>query len=65
MRIALVGCAPSDPLVRTRALGFTPNHDIAVGQLRWLTVVSPDDPDGTELLLEPATTRPYRPSRLR
>ena len=24
-----------------------------VGEFKWLTVVSPDDPDGTELLLEP------------
>ena len=27
--------------------------DVPVGEARWLTVVSPDDPDGTELLLEP------------
>jgi hypothetical protein len=27
------------------------------GDHRWLTVVSPDDPDGTELLLQPAPTR--------
>ena len=28
-------------------------HDLPVGEFKWLTVVSPDDPDGTELLLEP------------
>ena len=28
-------------------------HDVPVGEFKWLTVVSPDDPDGTELLLEP------------
>jgi len=28
--------------------------DIPVGEARWLTVVSPDDPGGTELLLEPS-----------
>ena len=28
-------------------------HDVPVGQFKWLTVVSPDGPDGTELLLEP------------
>ncbi|MYD52437.1 MAG: VOC family protein, partial [Dehalococcoidia bacterium] len=27
--------------------------DVPVGEFKWLTVVSPDDPDGTELLLEP------------
>ena len=28
-------------------------HDVPAGEFRWITVVSPDDPDGTELLLEP------------
>ena len=37
----------------TEALGFVTKHDVPVGEARWLTVVSPDDPDGTELLLEP------------
>ena len=37
----------------TETLGFLKKHDIPVGEHRWLTVVSPDDPDGTELLLEP------------
>jgi catechol 2,3-dioxygenase-like lactoylglutathione lyase family enzyme len=38
----------------TEVLGFTPKVDVALGEgARWLTVVSPDDPDGTELLLEP------------
>lgn len=35
-------------------LGFTKRHDVPVGDARWLTVVSPEDPSGTELLLEPA-----------
>jgi len=34
-------------------LGFQKKTDVPVGEARWLTVVSPDDPDGTELLLEP------------
>lgn len=38
----------------TRVLGFVPKSDVPVGDGRWLTVVSPDDPDGPELLLEPA-----------
>ena len=37
----------------TDVLGFVKKHDIPLGEARWLTVVSPQDPDGTELLLEP------------
>ena len=37
----------------TETLGFVKKHDVPVGKFKWLTVVSPDDPDGTELLLEP------------
>jgi len=37
----------------TEVLGFVKKVDIPVGDFRWLTVVSPDDQDGTELLLEP------------
>jgi catechol 2,3-dioxygenase-like lactoylglutathione lyase family enzyme len=37
----------------TDVLGFTKKEDIAMGDARWLTVVSPEDPTGTELLLEP------------
>ncbi|MGH3879663.1 MAG: VOC family protein [Actinophytocola sp.] len=38
----------------TDVLGFLPKEDVPVGEDRWLTVVSPDAPDGTELLLEPS-----------
>jgi catechol 2,3-dioxygenase-like lactoylglutathione lyase family enzyme len=38
----------------TRMLGFKVKHDIPLGAHRWLTVVSPEDPEGTELLLEPS-----------
>jgi catechol 2,3-dioxygenase-like lactoylglutathione lyase family enzyme len=48
----------------TEILGFVKKHDVPVGgQDRWLTVVSPDEPEGTELLLEPSghpAVRPYR-----
>jgi catechol 2,3-dioxygenase-like lactoylglutathione lyase family enzyme len=37
----------------TRVLGFRKKEDVPLGEHRWLTVVSPDQPDGTELLLEP------------
>ena len=38
----------------TDVLGFVTKHDVPIGPDRWLTVVSPDDPDGPELLLEPS-----------
>jgi catechol 2,3-dioxygenase-like lactoylglutathione lyase family enzyme len=37
----------------TDVLGFVKKHDIPLGEARWLTVVSPDSPEGPELLLEP------------
>ena len=37
----------------TEVLGFVKKTEIPVGDHRWLTVVSPEEPDGTELLLEP------------
>ena len=38
----------------TEKLGFIKKNEIPLGAARWLTVVSPEDPDGTELLLEPS-----------
>jgi catechol 2,3-dioxygenase-like lactoylglutathione lyase family enzyme len=37
----------------TRVLGFQKKMEVPLGEHRWLTVVSPDDPDGTQLVLEP------------
>ena len=37
----------------TNKLGFVKKTEIPMGAARWLTVVAPSDPDGTELLLEP------------
>ena len=37
----------------TEVLGFKQKHDVPVGKHRWITVVSPEDPDGTEIVLEP------------
>lgn len=34
----------------TVVLGFVKKKDISLGESGWLTVASPDDPDGTELL---------------
>jgi catechol 2,3-dioxygenase-like lactoylglutathione lyase family enzyme len=37
----------------TEVLGFTKKTEVPLGTHRWLTVVSPEEPDGVELLLEP------------
>jgi catechol 2,3-dioxygenase-like lactoylglutathione lyase family enzyme len=37
----------------TETLGFVKKTDIPLGEASWLTVVAPDELDGTELLLEP------------
>jgi catechol 2,3-dioxygenase-like lactoylglutathione lyase family enzyme len=47
----------------TDVLGFLPKNDVPLGEFRWLTVVSPEDPDGVELLLEPSdhpAVKPYK-----
>jgi catechol 2,3-dioxygenase-like lactoylglutathione lyase family enzyme len=47
----------------TDVLGFAKKADIPMGEARWLTVVSPQDPGGTELLLEPdghPAARPFK-----
>ena len=38
----------------TEVLGFQLKHDIPAGDFRWITVVSPENPDGVELVLEPS-----------
>ncbi|RPK14738.1 VOC family protein [Priestia endophytica] len=37
----------------SETLGFVKKQDVPAGEFRWITLVSPDDQDGTELLLEP------------
>ena len=37
----------------TKILGFVKKTDVTAGKYRWLTVVSPEEPNGTELVLEP------------
>lgn len=37
----------------TNVLGFVKKHDVPAGKFRWITVVSKDNEDGTELALEP------------
>ncbi len=57
MRIILTGVFVDDQdkalKFYTETLGFVLKHDVPAGEYRWITVLSPDDPDGTELLLEP------------
>ncbi len=67
MRINLVSVFVDDQRAAfafyTDVLGFTKKHDIPLGEDSWLTVVSPEAPDGPELLLEPAghpAVKPYR-----
>jgi catechol 2,3-dioxygenase-like lactoylglutathione lyase family enzyme len=52
----------------TRVLGFELKHDIPVGEHRWLTVVEKDNPEGTELLLEPSehpAVKPFKDALVR
>ena len=47
----------------TEVLGFEKKTEIPLGEHRWLTVVSPDEPNGTELVLEPdehPAARPFK-----
>lgn len=44
----------------TNMLGFEKVADVSAGEYRWLTVTSPDGPEGVELLLEPMSFPPAR-----
>ncbi|MDQ1476489.1 MAG: hypothetical protein QOE62_1718 [Actinomycetota bacterium] len=58
MRICLTSVLVDDQSKALRfytdVLGFTKKAEIPMGEHAWLTVVSPEDPDGTELVLEPS-----------
>jgi catechol 2,3-dioxygenase-like lactoylglutathione lyase family enzyme len=45
----------------TEVLGFVTKTEIPLGEYRWLTVVSPEEPHGTELVLEPDEHPAVRP----
>ncbi len=45
----------------TDVLGFRKKTEVPLGEARWLTVVSPEAPDGPELLLEPDSHPAARP----
>ena len=57
MKISFAGVSVSDQekalKFYTEKLGFVKKHDIPMGEMRWLTLVSPEDPDGVELVIEP------------
>lgn len=57
MRIKITGVFVTDQgkalKFYTETLGFVKKMDITAGKYRWLTVASPEDPDGTQLVLEP------------
>src|SRR6516225_8243462 len=49
----------------TKTLGFVKKQDVSAGAYRWLTVVSPEDQSGTQLVLEPnanAASKQYQES---
>src|SRR4051794_29939324 len=45
----------------TEKLGFVKKTEVPLGAVKWLTVVGPDDQNGTELVLEPDTHPAVRP----
>jgi catechol 2,3-dioxygenase-like lactoylglutathione lyase family enzyme len=52
----------------TRVLGFQKKTEVPLGQHRWLTVVSADDPNGVELALEPddhPAAKPFKTALVR
>lgn len=58
IRFASIFVDDQDAALRfyTEVLGFQAKADIPMGEgVRWLTVVSPQDPDGPELVLEPSS----------
>ena len=47
----------------TETLGFVKKTEMPVGEFKWLTVVSAEDPDGVELVLEPDNHPAVKPFR--
>jgi catechol 2,3-dioxygenase-like lactoylglutathione lyase family enzyme len=67
MRITLMSVLVDDQAKALRfytdVLGFVTKHDIPLGEHSWITVVSPEDPDGMALSLEPdehPAARPFK-----
>ena len=64
MKIGLTGIYVNDQdkalRFYTDVLGFVKKTDVSQGPYRWLTVASPEDPDGIQLLLELNTNPPAK-----
>lgn len=67
MKIATVGIHVDDQQAAldfyTGKLGWQVTADVPVGEFRWITLASPEAPDGTQLALEPSdhpAVAPYR-----
>jgi len=62
MKISLASLSVADQekalAFYTQKLGFVIKQDIPFGDARWLTVISPEDVDGPELVLEPNAEYP-------
>lgn len=62
MQVRLAGILVSDQdralQFYTEVLGFQVKEDIPMGEHKWVTVVSPEDPNGVELVLEPVNFEP-------
>ncbi|MEQ8857404.1 MAG: VOC family protein [Pseudomonadales bacterium] len=62
MRITLTSISVGDQKAAlafyTEKLGFIKKADIPMGDVSWLTVISPECPDGPELVLEPNAEYP-------
>ena len=62
MKISLTSVSVKDQKAAlafyTEKLGFVKKTDIPMGEVSWLTVVSPEKPDGPELVLEPNAEYP-------
>ena len=67
MRITLMSIFVSDQAAAlafyTDVLGFVLKDDVPLGEFRWITVTSPEQPDGTQILLEPADHPAVKPFR--
>lgn len=52
----------------TETLGFQKKHDVPLGEHRWLTVTSPGESNGVELVLEPSEfplAKPFKEALVR
>jgi catechol 2,3-dioxygenase-like lactoylglutathione lyase family enzyme len=60
IKVTSVSVGDQDKALRfyTEVLGFVKKRDIPLGEAKWLTVVSPEEPEGVELLLEPNADYP-------